>query len=74
MRPIRSAFLLLAVLIYSCGSAVDHTKEISQLERSLQKEPNQETLEKLVNLYLDMAEASEGEDKLEYTGKAGEAA
>ncbi|NND04801.1 MAG: tetratricopeptide repeat protein [Saprospiraceae bacterium] len=74
MTPIRSAFMLIAFVISSCGSAVDHRDEISQLESSLQKEPNQDTLEKLVELYLEMAEATQGDERLEYTWKAGEAA
>jgi len=74
MTPIHYVFLLSAFFLCSCGATVDHTSEISQLEASLQKEPNQETLEQLVKLYLEMSAAKEGEEKLEYTWKAGEAA
>ena len=74
MTPIHSVFLLTAFFLWSCGATVDHTNEISQLEASLQKEPNQETLEQLVKLYLEMSEVTQGEEKLEYTWKAGEVA
>ncbi len=67
-------FLLSFVVIAGCRGKVDHTTEINNLETALQSSPNPEVLEKLVTLYLEMADATQGDEKLEYMWKAGEAA
>lgn len=67
--------LLFISLTSSCGNKVIKIEEeISSLEQTLNTDPSQEVLDRLVESYQKMEKLSSGDQKLDYIWKTGETA
>lgn len=69
-----SLIILLMLFSIGCQDKPDVQAEIASLEAQLTSNPSQETLEKLVSLYTQAAEAASGADRITYLWKTGETA
>ncbi len=69
-------FLLLSLglLVVDCKSDKSTNQDIESLEAKLAKEPDQETLRSLLNLYQQKAENTSGDERMNFLWKTGETA
>ncbi len=73
MRLLKLTILALAITV-GCQPKPDVQAEIASLEAQLTSNPSQETLQKLVSLYTQAADAASGADRITYLWKSGETA
>lgn len=67
-------YLGILLMVACSGSTARTEEEIARLETQLAKEPSEEILKQLLDLYKEMAAKTSGEQHMDYLWKAGETA